>query len=183
MITRRTLAVGTGAMVTGIALGRFFPRPAIATEFGFSSRLLTLADAWKETWAAFDQVWGAAWKAAKSNEQPGVASEEAVPPVWLGPVQASFVAGLRVLDEPAQTRSDVILKYYAIDNHYGVRPVPDWMWLAGGGPKLCRMIELEARGFDLAINPFWNMTASPFAEIDGDRWSPAWGDVERWITA
>ena len=138
MITRRTLAVGTGAIATGIALGAFLPNPAIATEVGFSSRLLTFADAWKKTWAAFDKVRGAAWQAAKTNERPGIASDEGMAPVWLGPAQTSFVAALRVLDEPAQTRSDVILKYYVIDNHYGCRPVPDWMWVAGNGPERCR---------------------------------------------
>ncbi len=70
MITRRTLAVGTGALATGIALGAFLPRPAVAIEVGISPRLAALADAWKETWAAYHKVIGHAFATAQSNERP-----------------------------------------------------------------------------------------------------------------
>lgn len=182
MITRRTLAVGTGALATGIAFGAFLPRTAVATNIGISPRLAALADAWKETWAAYHKVLGPAFAAAQSNERPGIASDFKASPVWLEPARRSLTAALRVLDEPAQTRSDVVLKYHVIDDLIGRWPVPDWMWVAANGPARCRRVEQEAQDFDVAINPFWLTTASPFAEIDGDRNAPAWRDVERWST-
>lgn len=182
MITRRTLTVGTGALATGIALGAFLPRPAVAIEAGISPRLAALADAWKETWAAYHKVIGQAFATAQSNERPGIASDFKASPVWLEPAQLSLAAALRVLDEPSHTRSDVILKYHVIDDLTGRWPVPDWMWTAAHCSQRCRIVEHEAREFDLAINPFWLATASPFAEIDGDRDAPAWRDVERWVS-
>lgn len=182
MITRRTLAVGTGALATGIALGAILPRTAASTDIGISPRLAALADAWKETWAAYHKVLGQAFTAAKSNERPSIMSDLKVSADWFGPARASLIAALRVLDEPARTRSDVILKYHVINDLTGRWPVPDLMWVAANCSERCRRVEQEARAFDVAINPFWHTTASPFAEIDGDRWSPAWGVVERWLT-
>jgi len=180
MSSRRAFRGGVAALV-GLLFARL-PAAAWSVQArGVSPRLAALADAWTEEGDRFERV-----KAEVFQHDPGTMSRRFYPDpdckemrFWRAAKRKLAEASAAVLQEPARTSSDVILKYHVADMNYGYWPVDDVDWIALRGGALYAQVAKEAARFGIEINPFW-LGEAPLALIDGDRYSPRWAEVARW---
>lgn len=183
MISRRLF---NGAGVLGLATLAWRPPWSMAaapasTGPDVTGPLAVLGDAWEGVGRDYDRV---SHKVLQYSRQAGGfwRAEPHSPTFHVWSMARKYVeASARVIIEPSRSPGDVILKYHVIDMHSGWRAIDDGLWIEAGGGRHERTVLQEAEAFGVNINAFWLPgSASPFAEIDGERDSPRWSVIDRW---
>jgi hypothetical protein len=185
MITRRIFTAFGVAFATVAACGPSWGTRVFALDDGrISPRLHALGDAWEIAARAYEaQKFATFHEGVPKGGTRAYMTEAPELVAWRASYRRLLAAGNDLFVEPSQTRADVILKYHIMDDLSSWRHVPDDNALIEtGGVAWHRIVEREAEAFGLKLNFFWLWEAGPYAEIDGDRNSPAWAAVARWRT-